>query len=332
MKITIVILNYNGQKLLKKFLPSVVSYSKGFEIYVADNGSHDNSIEFITKNFNQIKIIKLKHNYGYAEGYNRALKKIKSDVFCLLNSDVRVTKNWIKPIESLFNEFSDVAVIQPKILDENNNVKFEYSGAAGGFIDQLGYPYCRGRILNTIEKDQLQYEKNRLIFWASGACLFVRSDVFKNLNGFDKNFHSYMEEIDFCWRLQNMNLKVLYSFQSKVYHLGSQNYKFSNPHRIFLNFRNNLITITKNTPNPLFLVIILRLLLDGIAGLKFILQGKIKNATAIIKAHLNYYRLLPYALKFRRNNKNRQHYKGEYSILWKYYVEKIKTFEKLKAH
>ena len=332
MKTTIVILNYNGQKLLKKFLPSVVSYSKGFEIYVADNGSHDNSIEFITKNYNQIKIIKLKKNYGYAEGYNRALKKIKSDIFCLLNSDVRVTKNWIKPIESLFNELTDVAVIQPKILDEKNNVKFEYSGAAGGFIDQLGYPYCRGRILNTIEKDQLQYEKNKLIFWGSGACLFVRSDVFKNLNGFDENFHSYMEEIDFCWRLQNINLKVLYTFKSKVYHLGSQNYKFSNPHRTFLNFRNSLITITKNTPNPLFLVIILRLLLDGFAGLKFILQGKIKNATAIIKAHLNYYRLLPYALKFRRNNRIRQHYKGEYSILWKYYVEQIKTFEKLKAH
>ena len=208
MKLAIVILNYNGKALLKRFLPSVIAFSKEASIYIVDNGSDDNSAAFIKRKFRQIKILEFSKNYGYAEGYNRAVKKIEADIFCFLNSDVRVTKNWLLPIIQAFERNKNTGIIQPKILDEKNPEKFEYAGAAGGFIDQLGYPYCRGRIFETIEEDNAQYDGTATIFWASGSCFFIRSILFDQLNGFDDNFFAHMEEIDLCWRAKNQKQSI----------------------------------------------------------------------------------------------------------------------------
>ena len=256
MKVAVIILNWNGKKLLERFLPSVVAFSKGNDIYVADNGSTDDSIAFIEKKYPQIHIVKLVKNYGYAEGYNKAVKDINTDVFCFLNSDIRVTQDWINPIVKVFETQPEISIIQPKILDEKKPHKFEYAGAAGGFIDQLGYPYCRGRIFESIEEDLGQYDNNCPLFWASGACFFIRRTTFNDLNGFDAKFFAHMEEIDLCWRAHHQGQKVFYVGNSTVFHLGGQSLKASSPKKTFLNFRNNLLTITKNSNHSLFLIIL----------------------------------------------------------------------------
>lgn len=330
MKLSVIILNWNGKDLLEKFLPYIVKYSFGFDIYLVDNNSNDDSIEFTREKFPIITIIELNKNYGYAEGYNIAVKKVDSEIYCFLNSDVRVTENWLNPIIDIFKNNQSISIIQPKILDEKKPKKFEYSGAAGGFIDQLGYPYCRGRIFNTIEKDNKQYS-DREIFWASGACFFVRSNTFKTLGGFDKRFFAYMEEIDFCWRAYNKGEKTYYTESSTVYHLGSQSLK-TKPLKTYFNFRNNLLTITKNTPHSLFIVIIFRLFLDGLAGFNFLLKGKFLHTLAIISSHFSYYFMLRKALIFRSKNKPRLSYPGEYSIILKYFVLRKKSFLKFKEH
>lgn len=327
MKLAIVILNYNGKALLERFLPSVIAFSKDASIYIADNGSDDNSAAFIKRKFPQIKILEFSKNYGYAKGYNKAVKKIEADVFCFLNSDVRVTKNWLLPVIQAFERNKNTGIIQPKILDEKNPEKFEYAGAAGGFIDQLGYPYCRGRIFETIEEDKAQYDGTAPIFWASGACFFIRSILFKQLNGFDGNFFAHMEEIDLCWRAKNQKHSILYVSNSTVFHLGGASLK-PGQKKTFLNFRNSLLTLTKNSKHPLVLVVLLRLILDGFAAVKFFLDGKFQLILAIIKAHFSYYKLLPYALSYRKAHK-RLKYSGVKSIVFKYYVLKIKTFKKL---
>ena len=248
MKTAIVILNWNGLRHLKEFLPSVVKYSNNNPIYIIDNSSTDNSIEFVRQTFPEINLILNSNNFGYAKGYNEGLKKINEEVYCLLNNDVEVTKGWLDPIIEEFKNNESVVVAQPKILDYKDKSKFEYAGAAGGFIDYFGYPYCRGRIFNTIEKDTGQYDQNIDIFWASGACFFIRKKTYELLNGFDENFINHMEEIDLCWRLTNLNLnlKKRFLFKSVVFHLGGGSLNYENPKKLFYNIRNQRWMIIKN--------------------------------------------------------------------------------------
>lgn len=326
MKIAIVILNWNGKKLLEQFLPSVFLYSKEATLYVADNASTDDSVQFIKQNYTSIKIIQNKVNGGYAKGYNDALQFIDADVFCLLNSDVEVTQNWLTPIVEVFKNERNTAIIQPKLLDFKNKNTFEYAGAAGGYIDKYGYPYCRGRIFDTLEKDTNQYNDNTEIFWASGACLFIRSDVFKTLQGFDELFFAHMEEIDLCWRAKNLGYSIKYIAQSTVYHVGGATLKASNPKKTFLNFRNSLFTITKNAKSNVLEIIFVRLILDGVAAIKFVFELKFKHSYAILKAHFSYYWHLRTLLKQRKMIKTRiKHYQKK-SIVFDYFINKKTKF------
>ena len=329
MKLAIVILNWNGQQLLENFLPSVVNYADGQDLYVIDNGSTDTSVSFLKQYYPTVQCIKLTHNIGYAGGYNEGLKHISADVFCLLNSDIQVTKNWLKPIINTFENNINTSIIQPKILDYHHKNKFEYAGAGGGFIDQLGYPYCRGRIFHTLEEDHGQYNDQKEVFWASGACLFIRATVFNDLGGFDSRFFAHMEEIDLCWRAKNKGSTVTYVGNSTVYHVGGASLDVSNPKKTYLNFRNSLYTLAKNTSKPLVLVVLLRLILDGIAGFHFLLQAKPKHTFAIIKAHGSFYLDLPYLLQFRRENSLTKSFKLHPSIVWSYFVQNKKYFSKL---
>ena len=255
MRIAVVILNWNGKELLEQFLPSVVEHSQDASIYVADNASTDNSISFLKSTYPSVKIIQNSENGGYAKGYNDALQQVKEDVFCLMNSDIEVTKNYLSPIIKTFNSDSNIAIIQPKILDFKNKSYFEYAGAAGGFIDKYGYPYCRGRIFNTVERDDGQYDDISDIFWSSGACLFIRKRVFEELNGMDEAYFAHMEEIDLCWRAKNLGYEVMYVGSSSVYHIGGATLKNPNPKKTYLNFRNSLYNIVKNAKGNLFILV-----------------------------------------------------------------------------
>ena len=332
MKTAIIILNWNGEKLLEQFLPSVVEFTaKQADIYIADNNSTDNSIDFITKNFPSVKIIKNAINGGYAKGYNDALKHIDADIFCLINSDIEVTENWLNPILNEFKNDENIGVLQPKILDFKNKTKFEYAGAAGGFLDFFGYPYCRGRIFNDIEKDKNQFNKISDIFWASGACFFIKSDLFRELNGFDEDYFAHQEEIDLCWRVQNAGFKIKYIPNSIVYHVGGATLSNLNPKKTFLNFRNSLLNILKNVPNRYLVFLILsRLILDGFAGIKFLLELKPKHTFAILKAHLSFYSLFFKFLRKRKNKKNKTDYYNHKSVVWQYFVLGRKKYHQLK--
>ncbi len=288
MKIAIVILNWNGLKHLKEFLPSVVKYSNKNPIYIIDNSSTDNSVEFLRQTFPEINLIINSNNFGYAKGYNEGLKKITEEVYCLLNNDVEVTKGWLDSIIEEFKNNESVVVAQPKILDYKDKSKFEYAGAAGGFIDYFGYPYCRGRIFNTIEKDTGQYDQDIDIFWASGACFFIRKKTFEMLNGFDENFVNHMEEIDLCWRLSNLNidLKKRFIYKSVIYHYGGGSLDYKNPKKLFYNIRNQRWMILKNMnvfygkSLTLFLIQIINFLLL----FKYLFNVKIKYFIEILKA------------------------------------------------
>lgn len=329
MRLAIVILNWNGKKLLEQFLPSVIKFSEEATIYLADNASTDDSISFVKTTFPSIKIIQNNENGGYAKGYNDALKPIDADVFCLLNSDVEVTENWLVKISETFKNEDNTAIIQPKILDYKNKDYFEYAGAAGGFIDKYGYPYCRGRIFNTIEKDEGQYDDNSEIFWASGACFFIRKSVFNELNGFDENFFAHMEEIDLCWRAKNLGYKIKYISDSKVFHVGGATLKSNNPKKAFLNFRNSLFTVTKNAKGHLLSIIFIRLILDGIAGLKFLVELKPNHTLSILKAHFSYYYHLKRILNQRKTIKNKIKYYQRTSIVLDYFVNKKNKYKSL---
>jgi GT2 family glycosyltransferase len=270
MQIAVVILNWNGEKLFDTFLPSVLqnSATENIEIIVADNASSDHSVEHIRKNYPSVKIISLESNYGFAEGYNQTLKKLKADYFVLLNSDVKVTPNWIESCIAIFEADKTIAAVQPKILSYNEPENFEYAGAGGGFIDKFGYPFCRGRILNRIERDSGQYNHKSPIFWASGACMFVRAEAFKTAGGFDGDFWAHMEEIDLCWRMKSRGYKIVYQPESVVYHLGGGTLSYGSPRKIYLNFRNNLFMLFKNLPKHQFKRIFLaRMILDGVLSL-----------------------------------------------------------------
>ena len=327
MKIAVVILNWNGEVLLERFLPAVVKYSKDATIYVADNASADGSIAFLEKNYPSIAIIKNKVNGGFAQGYNEALQHIEADIFCLLNSDVEVTEGWLSPIPDAFKTLPKAAIIQPKILDLLNKEYFEYAGAAGGFIDQLGYPFCRGRIFQTLEKDNGQYDDTKEIFWATGACMFVKKEVFTELKGFDADYFAHQEEVDFCWRAKNHGHKVYYIGTSKVYHLGGSTLSNMNPKKTYLNFRNSLFSITKNLPlHKAFIIIYIRLLLDGIAAVRFIFQFRFKHFLAIFRAHFSFYRQFRRMYRKREKTKFLLKYYTTKSIVWSYFVNQITNF------
>ena len=330
MRIAIVILNWNGQELLKSYLPSVIQYSEGADIYVADNASSDNSVAFIKENYPSLKIIQNSVNGGYAKGYNDALSRIKADLFCLLNSDVEVSENWLKPIIKAFEELPNAAIIQPKILDIKRKSHFEYAGAAGGFIDQLGYPFCRGRIFQALEKDEGQYNDTREIFWATGACMFVKSSVFNEVGGFDEDYFAHQEEVDFCWRAKNAGHQVYYVGASHIFHLGGSTLSNMNPKKTFLNFRNSLFSITKNLPRrKAFLIIFIRLLLDAVAAIRFIFQLKFKHCFAILMAHLSYY----WHFKKIYSKREKANYLLKYyvtkSIVWSHFVHQESDFKSL---
>jgi GT2 family glycosyltransferase len=324
--IAIVILNWNGKALLQQFLPSVIQYSENAAVYVADNASTDDSVQYVSEHFPSVKIIQNTENGGYAKGYNDALKKVKAPLLCLLNSDIEVTKNWLQPIVNEFNTDEKTAIIQPKILDHKKKSHFEYAGAAGGFIDKYGYPFCRGRIFDTIEEDTGQYNDTIEILWASGACFFIKNEVFKTLNGFDDTYFAHMEEIDLCWRAFNANYNTKYVGSSTVYHVGGATLSNTNPRKTYLNFRNSLFTLVKNTDSNVFARTFIRMVLDGIAGIRFLLQLKPKFLVAILKAHFSFYKNLNRILKQRKQLPKRKNYYKTKSIVWSYYVKKNKTF------
>ncbi len=326
-KIAVVILNWNGAKLLEQFLPSVIAYSDEATIYVADNASTDNSIEIIQSQFPTIKIIQNTDNFGFASGYNVALQQVEETYYALVNSDIEVTENWLTPILSIFESERNIGIIQPKILDYKNKEYFEYAGAAGGFIDKYGYPFCRGRIFETLEKDNHQYDDEREIFWASGACFFIRKEIYRKLNGFDDDFFAHQEEVDLCWRAFNLGYKVKYTSKSIVYHVGGATLNESNPKKTFLNFRNSLLMLLKNLPrNKLFGILFIRLILDGLAGIQFIFQGKFKHCFAILKAHFHFYHLISINIKKRSDFQSHEYYKKD-SIVYQYFVKNGKVFE-----
>lgn len=327
--IAVVILNWNGKRLLQQFLPSVMAHSENATIYVADNASTDDSIAFLTAEYPTVKLIQNKTNGGYAKGYNEALKQVNEDFLCLLNSDIEVTKDWLVPILSTFNSEKNTAIIQPKILDFKNKNKFEYAGAGGGFIDKYGYPYCRGRIFNTIEADTGQYNDSAKIFWASGACLFIRKTAFETLNGFDESFFAHMEEIDLCWRAFNINLDVKYVGNSTVYHVGGATLSTTNPKKTYLNFRNSLFSLTKNARGNIFSLIILRLVLDGIAAFKFLFEFKPAHFFAILKAHFSFYSNLSQLFRKRKELIQSKKYYSLRSIVWSYFVYRKTQFKRL---
>jgi GT2 family glycosyltransferase len=329
MKVAVVILNWNGKQLLEQFLPSVVQYSKEATVYVADNASTDDSVAFVKDQFPEVSIVVNPTNTGYAGGYNDSLQHIEADVYALVNSDIEVTENWLQPIIKAFQNEPTTAIIQPKILDYKNKDYFEYAGAAGGFIDQYGYPFCRGRIFNTLEKDLGQYDTNQEIFWASGACFFIRSNVYKELKGFDTSFFAHQEEIDLCWRAINKGHTIKYLFESKVFHVGGATLQQGNPKKTELNFRNSLLMLTKNLPEKvLFRVLFIRMILDGIAGIKFLLEGQPKHLVAVLKAHISFYQR--FVINFNKRGAYQQtKYYFSKSIVLSYFIKKIHFFNEL---
>lgn len=333
LKIAIVILNWNGRELMEKFLPSVVAHSiEDATICVADNNSTDDSIAFLKEHYPQIQIIQNEINGGFAKGYNDALKHVDADIYALVNSDIEVSENWLKPIKKVFEQDSSIAIIQPKLLDYNDKTKFEYAGAAGGFVDFMGYPFCRGRIFMNLEEDQGQFNDVADIFWASGACFFIKSAIYHQLGGFDEQYFAHQEEIDLCWRVQNEGYTIKYVGGSEVYHVGGATLRESNPQKTYLNFRNSLFTIAKNVPKRfVFIVIFLRLILDAVAGIKFILELRPIHTWAIIRAHLSFYWHLRKMMSKRRALSFKQtNYFYCFSIVWEHFILRKKRFLAIK--
>ena len=336
MRVAVAILNWNGKILLEKFLPDVIKNSPAYcEVYLIDNASSDNSVKMTSSQFTSIKIVQNADNYGFANGYNEGLKRIDADYFVLLNSDVQVTKNWMEPIINLMESDKNIAACQPKLLNYNLREEFEYAGGAGGFIDKYGYPFCRGRIFNSFEKDNGQYNDIREIFWASGACLFIRSKNYFEAGGLDEDFFAHMEEIDLCWRMKNMGYKVMYCPHSRVYHIGGGTLSKISSVKTFLNFRNNLILLCKNHAAEYFRIkILFRMKMDILAGLKFLFSGDFSHFAAVLKAHMSFFFSIRRTLKKRRVMQKRiLHYTSsaiyKKSIVWDYFAEGKKKFSEL---
>ncbi|MBR9999449.1 MAG: glycosyltransferase family 2 protein [Cyclobacteriaceae bacterium] len=310
-KLAVVILNYNGRHYLQKFLPTVLRYSSDFPVYVADNFSTDNSVAFLRKEFPSVRLIEFKNNYGFSEGYNRALDQISAGYYMLLNSDVEVTPDWLIPMVELLDRNPEIAACQPKLLQYNRRSHFEYAGAAGGFIDKYGYPFCRGRIFTTMERDYGQYDDTRPVFWASGACMLVRSSFFRELGGFDPDFFAHMEEIDLCWRLLLSGYAIYYCGESVVYHVGGGTLHQSNPFKTYLNFRNSLITLVKNSKKKgLYLRLFMRGIFDLIACHRFLLFNSPGDFLSVVRANVHVYKKFLYTLKKREKIKRNNNHPG----------------------
>lgn len=330
MKTAVAILNWNGEKLLNQFLPSVLAHSSDAEIYVIDNASTDNSIQLLKKDFPSVKIIINDQNYGFAKGYNEGLKSIEADYYCLLNSDVEVTENWLTPLEKLLNNNPEIAAVQPKILDYNNKKQFEYAGAGGGFMDDYGYPVCRGRVFWTLEEDHGQYNDTIECFWASGASLFIRKQDYIDQTGFDEDFFAHMEEIDLCWRLKNNNRKIYYCGSSTVYHVGGGTLQKNNPKKTYLNFRNSLNMYLKNLPKKqLFPLIFKRLCLDGLSAIVFLFYEGFGHLWAIFLSHMHFYRDFSKMYK-KRGPQQITNFGSKKLVPYQYFVKKIHFYNDLK--
>jgi GT2 family glycosyltransferase len=338
--VAVVILNYNTRRHLEQFLPSVVANSPGARIIVADNGSPDDSVEFLKKNYPEVEVIDLQQNYGFAEGYNRALNQVKADIYVILNSDVEVASGWMTPILETMRNDPAIAIAQPKILAWSEKNRFEYAGAAGGWLDTLGYPFCRGRIFSHREEDWGQYDAPQECFWAAGAAFFIRADLYHAFGGFDGDYFAHNEEIDLCWRLKRAGYSVWCIPQSVVYHLGGGTLEYENPRKVFLNFRNSLYSLLKNKPfRKLLWLVPARLLLDGLAGVRFALKGQFKAIWAIVRAHFSFYANFKNTIRKRREaveiiDKHKfrpENRSGIYpgSVIVAYYAKRIKQFSKL---
>jgi GT2 family glycosyltransferase len=300
-ELAVVILNYNGKKFLEQFLPTAIAHSQGAVIVVADNGSSDDSVDFIRSSFPSVQLITIQRNLGFCGGYNFALKQVSATYYVLLNSDVEVTNGWLHPIVSLFNRNPTIAAIQPKILSFRQKTCFEYAGAAGGYLDALGYPFCRGRIFDKLEEDHGQFNDTVPIFWATGACHFVRSTVFHEMGGLDEDYFAHMEEIDFCWRLKRAGYHIYYEGGSTVYHVGGGTLSSASPKKTYLNFRNGMSLIFKHLPtSQLIWKLPLRVLLDWAAAVKFLLQPSPKDFLAVLKAQFDFFKNVHIEIRKRR--------------------------------
>ncbi len=330
--IAVAILNWNGKSLLERFLGQVVADSGALgQVYLIDNASSDDSLVYTQKHHPEVKVIALDANYGYAGGYNRALAQLEEEIVVLLNSDIETTANWLEPIYKRFQESEDLGALQPKILDLKDRSKFEYAGASGGYIDKLGYPFCRGRVFDHLESDRGQYNDYQECFWATGACLTVRKKAFEGVRGLYEVLFAHMEEIDLCWKMQLNGWTVAVEPSSVVYHLGGATLDSASPRKTFLNFRNNLIILFLNLPHfAAMRVILSRLILDGIAALRFLSQGKVSFLLAILRAHFAFYALFQklYRERFKRKQKALQELKGVYhqSLIWTYFIQKKQEF------
>jgi hypothetical protein len=332
MSIAVVILNWNGAQFLRDFLPIVIRHSAGVaEVIVADNASTDGSQDLLKKEFPDTRLISLDKNYGFAEGYNRALAQVDADYYILLNSDIEVSHGWIEPVVVMMEKDPLIAAAQPKLLSWHERSKFEYAGAAGGFIDRLGYPFCRGRVFLNLEEDHGQYDDEKEVFWATGACLFVKAKMWKECGGLDADFFAHMEEIDFCWRLKNLGYKVMYTPSSTVYHIGGGTLPKSSSRKTYLNFRNNFSLLFKNLPSGLlWKVILTRLLLDWVAGMRFLLTSGFSEFWAVVRAHLYFYRNIG-KLRTKRRSLRQGKVSGVYgkNLVWQHYVRKKVRFSEL---
>jgi len=329
LKTAIVILNWNTRKHLETFLPFLVKYSSipGVQIVIADNASTDDSVAFLKTNYPEVNLLLFDKNYGFAEGYNRALKEVEAEYYVLLNSDIEVTENWLQPLIGLLESNPEIGVVMPKLLSYYQRNLFEYAGAAGGYIDKYGYPFCKGRMFETLEEDKGQYDGIHEIFWATGACLAIKAEIFKQAGGFDAYFFAHQEEIDLCWRLHHIGYKIYCTTESVIYHLGGGTLPKSNPYKTYLNIRNNHVLLYKNLPRKQWIkVFLIRIPLDMLAALKFLLGSQPGEFWAVFKAHFSFYK---YLLKSKKqlkiaNSSLQLIYKG--SIIYQYYFLKKNKF------
>ncbi|MCB0794970.1 MAG: glycosyltransferase family 2 protein [Flavobacteriales bacterium] len=335
MDVAVVILNWNGADHLAAFLPSVLKHSQGARVIVADNGSTDASLSTLERDFPTVEVIELGSNLGFAGGYNKALSSIHAEHYVLLNSDVEVTPGWLAPLLKALTDRPDLAAVQPKVLDHVRRNRFEHAGAAGGFIDRNGYPFCRGRIFELTEEDHGQYDSDRDIFWATGACMMVRATAFRQVGGFDADLFAHMEEIDLCWRARRRGWRIGFVAGSTVYHLGGGSLGYGSPFKTYLNFRNSLIVLTKNLRSrSIFLRILRRLILDGFAAIKFLMEGHAAHTWQVGRAHRHYFMRLPAVLRQRKElaaSEDRPDMTGLYrrSVAYDRFILGQRTFDRL---
>ena len=332
---TVLVLNYNGINFLQQFCNGWLDYLPNYaELVIADNASTDASISYLNTNYPQVKVIALKKNYGFAAGYNHAMKEINSKYCIFLNSDVEIRSAWVEPLVDMLVQDETIAAVQPKILAQKYPRSFEYAGAAGGFLDRLAYPFCRGRIFQSIELDKQQYNSPTEIFWASGAAIALRTELYKEVGGFDADFFAHMEEIDLCWRFKRLGHKVMYQPLSSIYHVGGGTLSYASSRKTFLNFRNSLLMILKNeSSSKVFSVIVSRLILDGIAAFSFLAKGQVGSFLAVFRAHLAFYSLFGKFKKKRaqimNTTKEREAGRIPQSIVLLYYLKGVKHFDQI---